>query len=315
MKSLKTVLAISTLAAVSLVAACAHPPGSSKIPLASDSRPDFTGVWTSRGLTMTERAQPGSLIASDEVAAAIAKGIYDFIRSKEMEAALDPDAVTANVTDLHKVRGEWRTSYVTLPENGKLPFTAEAIARLNAADIAERTESGDGPEVRLPGERCMRGSGMTPLYQVPANNVRQFIQTNDHFLIYTEEGGDLRHVRMGGDPLNPAVTSRFGDSIGRWEGQELVIETTGVKEYASRFPWGTMVLDASSKVIERISMVSPGELVYQFTIEDPDLYSEPWSAEFPLFRAGNRIYEYGCHEGNYSLTHILQAARQLEQRK
>lgn len=282
------------------------------VPMNGDGHPDFTGVWITRGLTTTERGKPGPLVVSDEDAAVVAKGLYDFLRSKEMEADIDPDALAANVAGLFKVAGEWRTSQVTLPEDGKLPFTDEARARLEAAGAAGRTESADGPEQRPSFERCMRGTGTTPLYLVPANNARQFILTRDHFLMYAEEGGDLRHVRIGGAPLPPEVVSRFGDSIGHWDGNELVIETTGVEAYASRFPWGTIVIDESSKVIERLRMVSEDELLYRFTVEDPDLYSRPWSAEFPLFRAGERIYEYGCHEGNHSLPNILRAARVLE---
>lgn len=287
--------------------------GEGELPLTHEGRPDFTGVWTSRGLTMMQRPGPMPLVLSDEAAAGLARQIFDQIRSKEMEVQIDPEALVADVRELHRVGGEWRSSFVTLPEDGQLPYTDEARARLAATRVKELTENSDGPETRSAYDRCLSGTGKAPLYQVPSNNYRQLIQTRDHMLLYAEEGGDLRMARIGGAPVPIETTSRHGDSIANWDGDVLVIETLGAAEYTSSFPWGAIVVGPQSKVIERVSLISADELLYQYTVEDPELYSEPWSAEFSMHRSDSPgTYEYGCHEGNYSMTNILQAARRMQ---
>jgi len=150
------------------------------------------------------------------------------------------------------------------------------------------------------------------MFLVPANNHRQIVQTGDFVVIYTEEGGDTRTIRMDGEPLPGVLSSRYGDSIGRWDNDALVVTTTNLRPHASAFPWGVIAVGENSRVVERLSLLSADELRYRFTVEDPTLYSRPWSAEFSLLRSVNETYEYGCHEGNYSIVNILMAARVLE---
>ena len=312
-KSGAAILAVFALTAVLAGAAVGQTTGGLDLPRTFEGRPDFSGAWTSRSLTMTERAEPGPLVVDDETAAKVAQGIYDFIRSDELAVDIDPDAIAADVGELLRVGGEWRTSYVTLPEDGKLPLTAEGARRIAATSAHSEPHQLAGPEGRDDFERCLTGSGETPLYQVPSSNARLVVQSADHVLIYTEEGGDLRKLRIGGAPLPEVLVTRYGDSIARWEGDVLVVETTNVEPHASGFPGGKIVVGEASRVVEHLQLLSADELLYRFTVEDDALYTEPWSAEFSMKRTGHKSYEYGCHEGNYSIVNILKAARIAEQ--
>lgn len=306
---------LATLFLSGLVAVCGAVSASAQSAIADDiprtfeGRPDFSGSWTSRGLTTMERPGAGPLVVDDEGAAVVALEIYEFLRSAELDADIDPDAIAADNQELLKVGGEWRTSLVTLPDDGKLPLSEAGKERIR---IASGDWGLDGPEGRPPFERCLTGTGNAPLYQVPSWNARRLVQTADHVLIYSDEGGDLRELRINGAPRPKVTASRYGDSIARWDGDVLVVETLNLTPFASGFPWGVIAVDADSRIVERLRLLGPDELLYQFTVVDEELYSEPWSAEFSMKRTDTRVYEYACHEGNYSIVNILRAARIAE---
>lgn len=297
------------LLGVGLFAGAAFAQAEGEVPRTHEGRPDFSGSWTSRGLTTMERRGSGPLVVDDEGAAAAALEIYEFLRSADLDADIDPDAIAADNQELLMVGGEWRTSIVTLPVDGKLPLSEAGRERIK---IASDGWALDGPEGRPPFERCLTGTGNAPLYQVPSWNARQVVQTADHVLIYSDEGGDLRELRIDGAPRPKVTASRYGDSIARWDGDVLVVETLSLTPFASGFPWNVIAVGADSKVVERLSLLGPDELLYQYTVEDDELYSEPWSAELSLKRTDTRVYEYACHEGNYSIVNILTAARIAE---
>lgn len=280
-----------------------------KLPRTPSGRPDFSGYWNSQGLTTTERGVPGPLVVDSKDADAVARRTYDFLRSPQRGAAQDPNAFVADVQHLANVGGEWRSSIITTPQDGKLPLTAEGRRRFEAAAAGIETTKALGPEQRDDFERCIAGTGRTPLSLVPANNFREIVQTRDHVVIYSDEGGDIRRIKLNGAPLPREVTSRYGDSIGRWEGDELVVTTNNLLPFASNFPWGSVVIGENSRVVERFRLIAPDELLYRYTVDDPTLYSQPWSAEFSMRRSANESYEFACHEANYSIVNILQAAR------
>lgn len=305
---LATMIAVGVLAAGWASGAVAQT-AKGDIPRTYEGRPDFSGSWTSRGLTTMERPGSGPLVVDDEGAAAAALEIYEFLRSAELDADIDPDAIAADNQALLKVGGEWRTSIVTLPDDGKLPLSEAGRERIK---IASDGWALDGPEGRPPFERCLTGTGNAPLYQVPSWNARQVVQTADHVLIYSDEGGDLRELRIDGAPRPKVTASRYGDSIARWDGDVLVVETLNLTPFASGFPWGVIVVGEDSTVIESLRLIGPDEMLYRYTVEDDELYTEPWSAEFSMKRTDTRVYEYACHEANYSIVNILRAARIAE---
>jgi hypothetical protein len=283
-----------------------------KLPRTPDGHVDLSGFWNTRGLTTMERAAPGPLVVDPERASSAAGRVYELIRSPARETTTDPNAYAADVQTLGNVGGQWRSSMITVPEDGKLPLTTEGRRRLDVAAARSATANALGPEQRDDFERCLAGTGRTPLSLVPANNFREIVQTGDYVVIYTDEGGDVRKIRLHGSPIPEPLKSRYGDSIGRWEGDDLVVTTRNMLPYANDFPWGAIVVGEGSQVIERLTLLSAGELLYRFTVEDPALYSQPWSAEFSMRRSVAETYEFGCHEGNYSLVNVLQAARVME---
>jgi hypothetical protein len=153
------------------------------------------------------------------------------------------------------------------------------------------------------------GPPMLPNYFY--NNNYQIVQTKDHVMIMTEMVHDVRVIRLN-DKTHPPKHVRlwFGDSIGRWEGDTLVVETTNfhpLQEYRGA--------SENLKVTERFTRTGPETILYRFTIEDPTTFSAPWSGELVFNRFNEMIHEYACHEGNYALTNILQGERAREKRQ
>jgi hypothetical protein len=167
----------------------------------------------------------------------------------------------------------------------------------------------DNPENRTLGDRCITswanhaGPIMMPSMY---NNNYQIVQTKDTVAIVTEVIHDTRIIRMNAAHMPSNVKKWYGDSIGRWEGDTLVVET--INYHPSQSFRGS---DENLKVTERFTRVSPTRLLYQFTVEDPTVWETSWSGEYE-FVQGDQLYEYACHEGNYALHGILQGERDVE---
>ena len=139
------------------------------------------------------------------------------------------------------------------------------------------------------------------------------MQTRDAVVILTEYGPDLRVIPFT-DKHGPLLqASALGDAIAHWEGETLVIETIGMPAKDEIRPFPTLFVQSTAKVIERYTRVSKTELLYQYTVVDPAIYTAPWLAEYSLYATPKPIYEFACHEGNYSLPNILAGARREEQ--
>jgi hypothetical protein len=225
------------------------------------------------------------------------------------------------------VDGQRRTSIVMDPPEGRVPaLTADArqrqISRLAqfrpTSDQTESSDPGlepagayDDPERRPLGERCLLGFGSTSgppvLPNYFYNNLHQIVQTPDSIMILTEMVHDVRVVRMNAKHLPPTIRKWLGDSIGWWEGDTLVVETTNFTD-KTRYRGATPDL----KVTERFTRVDAKNLKYRFTIEDPATWSKPWTGEYTWPSTTERIFEYACHEGNYAMENILKGARLRE---
>ncbi|MEP7210151.1 MAG: hypothetical protein ABI740_04880 [Alphaproteobacteria bacterium] len=283
------------------------------MPRTHDGHPDLSGMWWTRGLTPMERL-PGAtqLAASDDEARTLAAAVYARLRSPAMGSQADPDTFNANVTTLNRVNGQWRTSMIIDPPDGKLPFTPKGrqmIAEASRFKVVAEGVGGDGPEGRAVFERCLAGSGRAPLVTVLANNIREIVQTPQDLVIYSEEGGDLRILGIGAAHGVRFETSWWGDTAAHWEGDVLIAETSQLRDQMVAGPTNNFLVGPGTRVTERFRMISRDEIDYQFTIDDPVIYSTPWTAEYNLDRTGGGGQEYGCHEGNYSLPGILRAAR------
>jgi len=213
------------------------------------------------------------------------------------------------------VNGEFRSSLLTHPSDGRRPDLTPEGERRRAAERAIRAqfEQFDHPEIRGLGERCIMSFGSSagpPMIPNTAyNNNYIFVQTADHIMIMSEMVHDARIIRIGDGPrLPPHVRPWMGDSWGRWEGDALVVETTNLNPIQA---FRGIRPSEDLKVTERFTRTPEG-ILYEFTVDDPTTYSESWGGEIPFRPLNDRVYEYACHEGNYALSNILSGARYQE---
>jgi hypothetical protein len=322
-------LPLLALAAV-LLAPLAHAQaGAADIPRTPDGKPDFQGVWTNASLTKIERMPEFTSLVLTEAEArkweadAAAVGAEDSAPTDPSkgapEAGKDPEGYNFFWIDpgrhVGKVKGEYRSSWIVDPPTGRVPYSPAGRAAMMKA--AATFNSYDHPEERIPIERCLFGFGSTggpPMLNALYNNHHQIIQTTGAVAINVEMIHDTRIIRMNGEHNPPAVPQYLGTSVGRWEGDALVVETQGFKPAESlRADWGVFVyIPPTAKVTERFTLASRDEIFYEFTVEDAGAYTQPWKGELVFRRSPDRLYEYACHEGNYSVPNILGGARQME---
>jgi hypothetical protein len=227
-------------------------------------------------------------------------------------------------TQVITVDGQKRTSLIVDPVDGRVPPMkpearqryAALLARQVSPDAAEGAAADpagayDGPEVRPLAERCLLGflstSGPPTLPNYFYNNLKQIVQTRDTVMILIEMVHDARIIRIGGTHPPPHIRKWMGDSVGRWEGDTLVVDTTN-------FTDKTMFQGSSQNlhVIERFTRTDANTLLYRFTVEDPTTWERSWTGEYPWVATNEPLYEYACHEGNYALGGVLRGARLKE---
>ena len=245
------------------------------------------------------------------------------------------------------VNGEARTSLIVDPPDGRMPaLTSAARQRLGAMLTRPSSENDPGldptpgayddPERRPLGERCLLGfgsaAGPPALPNYFYNNLHRIVQTKDTVLIHNEMVHDARVVRMNAQHLPSHIRKWAGDSIGRWDGDTLVVDTTNFNadqiRYAVDASPGRRLLFVESvgareqdrlsgpgkdlHVVERFTRVADNALLYRFTVEDPNTWERPWTGEFTWPATDQPIHEYACHEANYALENILRGARQRD---
>ena len=288
-------------------------------------QPDLQGVWNTHFvLPMEARPDTPSLTLPEAEARAYARKLNQDAGQLAIFAQ-DPEVAEIRTDDSRSgaaiVRGQYRTRQVVQPADGMMPLNRAARDQMRFIEQALRTQieppfSKDDPEVRPNWERCVVGWGQPPIASTSDINPRQILQTKDAVVIYTEYGPDFRIIPFS-DKHGPMAVDRspLGDSIAHWEGETLVIETIGLPDKDALRPFPTIFVTAKAKVIERYTRVSKTELNYQYTVVDPGIYTAPWMAEYSLFATSRPIYEFACHEGNYSLPNILAGARAEDRAK
>jgi hypothetical protein len=221
-----------------------------------------------------------------------------------------------------RIDGVARSSIIVDPPNGRLPGRTEAGKKRLAEIAAKSKKFGefDHPEMRPLADRCLvsfgsnAGPPMLPNYFY--NNNYTIVQTKDHVMILSEMVNDVRMIRMNDTKhASPNIKKWFGDSIGRWEGDTLVVETTNfhpLQLEQTSILWAYRGASENLKVTERFTRTGPDEIVYRFTMEDPETFTAPFTGELPFKRIDEMIYEYACHEGNYAMSNILSGERSKE---
>ena len=301
-----------------------------RAPRTADGVPDLQGIWTNASLTSLERddmfkgkatmstAEVAEFERSNAFAQYSAQDAKPSDPQAEATASADPGGYNAFWLDpgtkLATVRGEVRTSFIIEPANGKIPYTPAGRGAFGSATLSM---SFAGPETRALGERCLMGFGSTggpPMLPDAYNNNYQIVQTADTIVILVEMVHDARIIRMRGQHLPKRITPWLGDSIGHWEADTLVVETTNLNP-GQQAHYGikqAFYLPRTATVTERFTRVAPDEILYEFKVEDAAAYTQPWKGEVPMRATREQIYEYACHEGNYALPGILAGARKQE---
>jgi hypothetical protein len=361
-------LAVAGFAALAPVRVAGQSSQSYSPPRMPDGRPDLQGTYDLATLTPLERPNGMKAVLSREEVAKLegaAATLLDLgARPSSGDRAAPPKGgdgsrgAAGNVGGYNSfwldpgstftmVNGEARTSLVVDPADGRLPpLTPAARQRLGALLARPSAENDPGldptpgayddPERRPLGERCLLGfgsaAGPPALPNYFYNNLRKIVQTPDRVLILNEMVHDVRVVRMNAEHPPSHIRRWAGDSVGRWEGDTLVVDTTNfnadqIRYVVSAAPGRTLMMvesvgareqdrlngpGKSLHVIERFTRVADNALLYRFTVEDPGTWERPWTGEFTWPVTNQPIYEYACHEANYALENILRGARQRD---
>ena len=293
-------------------------------PLMPWGDPDLQGIWDFRTITPMERPAEladKAVLTPEEAADFEARENRRLNRDlvdPEVGGAIYPPASEGGVVPYNEFwydRGnalveDRRTSLIVDPPDGRIPpLTAEAAARAAARGEYLRDHPADSWHDRSLGDRCILGFNAGPP-MVPAayNNNVQLLQTPDHVVILNEMVHNARIVPLDGRP-HGAIRQWVGDSRAHWEGTTLVVETRGFGDLVG-FRGGAT---ANLRVVERFTLVGAHRLRYEFTLEDPDTWTRPWTAVVPMKRTPGPMFEYACHEGNYAMEGILGGARAEEQ--
>jgi hypothetical protein len=295
------------------------------LPRTAEGYPDLQGVWTNATITPLERPNEfGSrLTMTDAEAAALekrqARGVEASARPSDLSKDLPPagDGVGGynnfwidRGSKVVALNGQKRTSLIIDPPNGKAPPLLAARRQEMAGRMQRMRANFDGPEARPLGERCLLAFGSSsgpPMLPVLYNNHYQIVQNKDSVMIQVEMVHDVRVVRMNSAHLPNTIRKWMGDSVGHWDGDTLVVETTNFTDKE-----GFRGATENRKIIERFTRVGSDTMNYRVTIDDPAAFTQPWTAEYPFYLTNEMMYEYACHEGNYALPGILAGAREQE---
>jgi hypothetical protein len=283
------------------------------------SHPDLQGAWN--GATLTPLQRPPEF--KDRTAFTPAEAA-EWVRTAadRVRRQLPTDADRATQIDVDDTFVEieripldgLRTSLIVDPATGVLPALLPA-AQARAAARPKRNR--EDPETASLAERCLLGNfnlggslaspPLIPSVVIPA--IFQIVQTDGYVVIFSEWMHDARIIRMNSGHASPATRRWLGDSIGSWDGTTLVVDTTNIRDDVRNLGAGERL-----HVVERFTSVDARTLRYRVTVDDPDTWATPWTAEWPFRRLDERMYPVECHEANYSMKNVLRGARAEERR-
>lgn len=273
------------------------------------------GLWSMGSWTDLERPPdaPHLVLSPAEAEAFMAprRALGGMLAAKPGEVGQAENEYIDRGDGLARVKGELRSSWIVEPADGRIPYRPEVFAKLEKhRDTPLRRF--DDPEELAGTERCVASIGAgAPLIGGPDSNLLQIVDTGACVAILVEKYHDVRVIHCGGPEPAGAPATWLGNSVGRWEGRTLVVETRGFRPGINHRGQRTYET-GETEVSERFTRAGPKELFYEFTVRDPSIYTQPWRGEMVFRAQTGRIFEYACHEGNYSLPGMLAGARQAE---
>lgn len=289
-------------------------------PRTPDGQPDIQGNWSTATLTPLERPAEfaGKEFLTPQEAAEYEKRTLERVNSDRRDGGAQAD-LSRNYNEFWRDRGTTvvatrRTSLVVDPPDGKVPpLTPEARKKKSAMEAgvgepatvaaARPQRLPDGPEDLPLRIRCI--SRDLPMIPTPNNNFLQIVQSAGYVAIVQEMMHEVRIISLDRKShIDSRIRGYMGDSIGHWEGNTLVIDTTnfiGTDNF-----YGA---DEAMHLTERLTRTDPNTILYQFTVDDPTAFTRPWSGEMSIAKTNAPVEEYACHEGNYSMETILSGAR------
>ena len=309
--------ALTSVVLVALAGAALAPAAAAQSELRTpDGYPDLQGLWNFS--TATPMQRPEDLAGRDTLTAEeAAEWEQELAERRRAGDSTSPTAsLEARVSyeqaiwfEQGNTLEQQRTSLIIDPPNGRIPAVRpDAEARGQLTRLL-RGRHAHGPEDRGVSERCLLGfNSGPPMTPSVYNNNMQLFQTADHVVILNEMVHTARIVPLDGRaPLPEGLRQWVGDSRGSWEGDTLVVVTTN---FLRETAFGGS--SANLHLVERISRVDADTLRYEFTVSDPTTWAAPWTARVDMTRTDEPLYEYACHEGNYSMASSLSGARALE---
>ncbi len=286
-------------------------------PRLDNGQPDMQGVWVMSNAAPLQRPPGYTTLVIDEAQSAKLLAAMD-ARAEDRSTPTEPTEYFEALI-IEPIRGQLRSSLIVDPPDGLVPgndFYKQHLAQ----KMANVLTAADGPEQRPAPERCLGSQTVQPPILSIRNgvNLHQIVQTANSFLFASEFVNAARIVRLNSKPWPAAVTSWLGDSIGRWDGNVLIVVTRGFTpsdHLRSAGPTSSFLVSPRTVVTERFERVAADRIDYSFVVEDPTYYTQPWTGETHFMRRDEQILEYACHEANYSLVHILEAARERDRKR
>jgi hypothetical protein len=301
------------------------------IPRTKDGHPDLQGNWLNNSATPLERPKEleGHPVLTDDEVAELNRRAKKIFGSGSSDAAA-PDAyflsalrnvqeyksggATDSAERVTELTIDNRTSLITDPPDGKMPALTEAGQRRRAAYGRSRSGTGNpsGPKEVAPGDRCITFGvpRVNGVYSAGLHGYYQIVQTRDHVVLFSENIHEPRIFPLDGRPHIPDVIRAWsGDSRGRWENDTLVVDTTNFNAQLN-----SLAASENFHLIERFTRVSPDEIRYEMTFDDPSTWTKPWTAMIRLKRTEERLYEFACHEGNELIMQTILSGNRAKER-
>jgi len=306
-------LLLAGLSAVRLFAA-----GSDTV---ADGHPGFDGIWNSATATPLERPLrlKDKAFFTPEEAAEWERQVVESNEEPPADAA-KKNTGTGTYNTVYREFGSrtvktLRTSIVTDPADGRIPALTPAAAEVKRGRVEAMRSGASAEDLGLQDQCLAFVTAGPPMLPYSYNSNYQIVQTKDAFVVHVEMNHDARIIHLDGRRhLPPGIRLWLGDSIGRWDGGTLVVDTTNFNDGGGFYgdAGGNFGWDRNLHLIERFSLLDADTLLYRFEIDDPTAFTQRWKGELTMARSTGPIYEYACHEGNYALTNLLRGYRASE---